>query len=79
MVNSVQRYWSDTFARSGVTYRPAHPAVQQPHLQRVRPAPSATGPFYRPADETVHVDLTFFDVVAAAVSTRRAVRSPRRT
>ena len=65
VVNSVQRYWSDTFARSGVTYRPARTQLfSNRTYSGCGPASSATGPFYCPADETVYVDLTFFDALS---------------
>lgn len=65
VVNSVQRYWSDTFARSGVAYRPARTQLfSNRTYSGCGPASSATGPFYCPADETVYVDLTFFDALS---------------
>ena len=65
VVNSVQRYWSDTLARSGVTYRPARTQLfSNRTYSGCGPASSATGPFYCPADETVYVDLTFFDALS---------------
>ncbi len=65
VVNSVQRDWSDTFDRSGVTYRPARTQLfSNRTYSGCGPASSATGPFYCPADETVYVDLTFFDALS---------------
>ncbi len=62
VVNSLDGYWSDAFARSGQTY-------QQPRTNFFSggvntggcgSATSASGPFYCPADSEIYIDLTFF-------------------
>jgi len=62
IVNSLDGYWSDAFARSGQTY-------QSPRTNFFRGsvstggcggATSDVGPFYCPADAEVYIDLTFF-------------------
>ncbi len=62
VVNSLDGYWADAFARSGQTY-------QQPRTNFFSggvntggcgSATSASGPFYCPADSEVYIDLTFF-------------------
>jgi predicted metalloprotease len=61
--NSLDGYWSDTFARSGQTF-------QAPRLNFFNggvntggcgSATSDTGPFYCPADSEIYIDLSFFE------------------
>jgi hypothetical protein len=63
VVNSLDGYWSDAFARSGQTY-------QQPRTNFFSggvntggcgSATSDVGPFYCPADSEIYIDLTFFE------------------
>lgn len=61
VVNSVQAYWADEFARSGSEYRPAKTNFFDGEVQTgCGPATSAVGPFYCPADSQVYVDLSFY-------------------
>ena len=60
-VNSVQKYWTDEFAASGLQYQ----AVDTVLFSGVTSsacgtATSASGPFYCPADKLVYLDLDFF-------------------
>ncbi len=65
VVNSVQRYWTDVFANSGLTYEPARTQLfSRATTTGCGAASSDTGPFYCPADQTVYVDLTFFDALS---------------
>ncbi len=62
VVNSVQRYWADEFAESGLKYRPATTQIFSGRTQTAcGPGSAATGPFYCPADQTVYMDLSFFN------------------
>ncbi len=64
VVNSVQRYWDGVFAASGLKYQPAPTRLFSGRTTSAcGPASSATGPFYCPADQTVFIDLSFFDVL----------------
>ena len=62
VVNSVQGYWRDQFARSGQTYKPAPTNFFRGQVNTAcGGATSAVGPFYCPADNEVYIDLGFFD------------------
>ncbi len=59
-VNSVQAYWSEAFEG----YRPAVTTLFTGSVSTAcGNASSAVGPFYCPADETVYIDLGFFEVL----------------
>jgi predicted metalloprotease len=61
VVNSLDGYWSDTFARSGLTYQPPRTNFFSGGVRTgCGSATSAVGPFYCPADQEVYIDLTFF-------------------
>jgi len=61
IINSIQAYWRDEFARSGNTYQLAKTNFFQGGVQtRCGNATSAVGPFYCPADAQVYIDLAFF-------------------
>jgi predicted metalloprotease len=62
VVNSLDGYWSDAFARSGLTYQPPRTNFFSGSVSTggCGGATSATGPFYCPADSEVYIDLTFF-------------------
>jgi hypothetical protein len=61
MINSVQDYWTDQFARSGTTYRKATTNFFNGGVRTgCGSATSDTGPFYCPADSEVYIDLSFF-------------------
>lgn len=61
-VNSIQRYWTDEYARRGVTYRTSNTVF---YTEATRTgcgtASSQVGPFYCPADKKVYIDLGFYD------------------
>src|SRR5215204_2192409 len=62
IVNSVQGYWRDQFARSGQTYKTAPTNFFRGQVSTAcGGASSAVGPFYCPADGEVYIDLGFFD------------------
>ena len=61
VVNSLDGYWSDTFARSGQTYTPPRTNFFSGSTNTgCGGATSDTGPFYCPADKQVYIDLSFF-------------------
>lgn len=61
-INSIQDYWSDTFAAFGITYRPATTVFYSGQTPTgCGPGDKGMGPFYCPADQRVYVDLTFWD------------------
>jgi len=67
VVNSVQAYWKEAFARSGLAYTPAKTQLFQDATQTACGyATKNVGPFYCPADQKVYLDLTFFDELQAA-------------
>lgn len=62
MINSIQDYWTDQFARSGKTYRKATTNFFNGGVRTgCGSATSDTGPFYCPADSEVYIDLSFFN------------------
>jgi uncharacterized protein len=61
-VNSTQKYWTSALANNRTPYRTAQTVFFSGRTQTgCGPATAATGPFYCPADETVYLDLGFFD------------------
>jgi predicted metalloprotease len=66
ILGTVEKVWEAEFAKHRAEY---HAAWRPPHMvlfsDQVRTgcgtAPSAVGPFYCPADETIYLDPTFFD------------------
>jgi predicted metalloprotease len=61
IINSIQDYWTDQFARSGQTYRKATTNFFNGSVRTgCGGATSDTGPFYCPADSEVYIDLSFF-------------------
>ncbi|MFC4005047.1 neutral zinc metallopeptidase [Prauserella oleivorans] len=62
IVNSIQDYWTNQFARSGLTYRESTTTFFHGGVRTsCGSAGSDVGPFYCPADEGVYIDLSFFD------------------
>jgi uncharacterized protein len=65
IVNSVQQYWAGAFEQAGRTYRLARTQLFQAQTRSAcGAATSATGPFYCPADQTIYMDLGFFEQLA---------------
>jgi predicted metalloprotease len=61
-VNSIQAYWSDEFKSEGATYTPAQTVLYSDAVDTgCGAATSAVGPFYCPPDQSVYLDLGFFD------------------
>jgi uncharacterized protein len=61
-VNSIQAYWTTEYKSAGETYRPAETFLYTDGVTTgCGTASSAVGPFYCPPDESVYIDLGFFD------------------
>jgi uncharacterized protein len=57
-----EKVWDEQFQRAGKTYQYPHMVLFSQQVQTgCGTAPSAVGPFYCPADQTVYLDPTFFD------------------
>lgn len=54
--------WTDVFSKNGMKYTPPRMVVfTRATTSGCGNASSSTGPFYCPADQTVYIDLSFFD------------------
>lgn len=63
-VNSVQSYWTQEFASRGDQYSPAQTVLFDGQVDTsCGSASSAVGPFYCPSDETVYLDLGFYEAL----------------
>jgi predicted metalloprotease len=61
-VNSIQSYWNDEFARRGARYQLSKTYFFSGATQTgCGNATSQVGPFYCPNDDSVYIDLGFFD------------------
>jgi predicted metalloprotease len=61
VVNSLDGYWSDTFARSSISFQPPRTNFFSGGVRTgCGNATSDVGPFYCPADNEIYIDLTFF-------------------
>jgi predicted metalloprotease len=62
IVNSIQAYWSQALPRQGGQYQQARTRLFTGATSTgCGNASSAVGPFYCPRDQSVYLDLTFFD------------------
>ncbi len=62
ILGTTETLWTDVFAASGRTYDPATVVLfSQATQSACGGANSATGPHYCPLDETIYIDLTFYD------------------
>ena len=62
ILGTTETLWSDVFAASGQAYDPATVVLfSDATASACGGASSATGPHYCPLDETVYIDLTFYD------------------
>jgi predicted metalloprotease len=61
-VDSIQAYWTTEFQSEGRTYQKAQTVLYTDGVNTgCGTATSAVGPFYCPPDQTVYIDLGFFD------------------
>jgi predicted metalloprotease len=61
-VNSIQAYWADEFAKRGGRYQPGKTVLFSGATQTAcGTGTSEVGPFYCREDESVYIDLDFFD------------------
>ena len=61
-VNSIEAYWTGAYKSGGNTYRHAETFLYSDGVNTgCGSATSAVGPFYCPPDESIYIDLGFFD------------------
>jgi uncharacterized protein len=61
-VNSIQAYWTEAFQASGQQYVEAETVLFTGGVEtRCGAASSAVGPFYCPLDQTIYIDLGFYE------------------
>ncbi|HEX2883102.1 MAG TPA: neutral zinc metallopeptidase [Candidatus Limnocylindria bacterium] len=61
-VNSVQAYWTDAFSGAGEEYQRATTVIFDGAVDtQCGSATSAVGPFYCPLNQTIYIDLGFYD------------------
>jgi predicted metalloprotease len=71
VVNSVQEFWSDTLSAKNTTYTESPTVLFTAQTQTgCGAASSDVGPFYCPADDTVYIDLGFFDELTTRFGAR---------
>jgi uncharacterized protein len=71
IINSVQGYWQDEFARSNLTYKTAPTNFFRGGVRTgCGSATSDTGPFYCPADSEVYIDLSFYEELRTRFGTQ---------
>lgn len=73
-VNSVQAYWANAFASRGDQYALARAVLFASQVDTAcGAATSAVGPFYCPSDQTVYLDLGFYDALQQDFGARGGV------
>lgn len=62
ILRGTEEVWTDIFAKNGMTYVPPKMVLYtRATTSGCGNASSSTGPFYCPADQTVYIDLSFFE------------------
>jgi hypothetical protein len=62
VLGTTEEVWGNEFRKLGKRYDPPHLKLFSDQVRTgCGVAPSAVGPFYCPADETIYIDPTFFD------------------
>lgn len=70
-VNSVQAYWGDAFDAAEMAYAPATTTLFSGAVSTgCGFATSQVGPFYCPPEQSVYLDLTFFDDLSSTLGAR---------
>ena len=65
VLRDTEKVWGEQFQKMGMTYREPKLVVFRDAVESACGlAQAAVGPFYCPADETVYIDLSFFDELA---------------
>lgn len=65
VLDDVQAAWTDAFERSDLDYREATLVLYRDAVESgCGVAPAAAGPFYCPTDESIYVDLSFYDTLS---------------
>ena len=62
--NDAQRFWDQEFRAAGAQYAPARARVFASVVHSGCGAQADTGPFYCPANRTIYLDLSFFELLA---------------
>ncbi|HEU5473283.1 MAG TPA: neutral zinc metallopeptidase [Actinophytocola sp.] len=71
IINSIQAYWEDSFARANLTYEPAPTNFFRGGVNTAcGSATSDVGPFYCPGDSEVYIDLAFFQELTSRFGTQ---------
>lgn len=70
-VNSIQAFWTDALPAAGVQYTESDTVLYTGQVSTgCGDATSAVGPFYCPPDQTVYLDLDFFDALQTQLGAR---------
>ncbi len=69
ILRGTEEAWTDIFAKNGMTYVPPKMVLYtRATTSGCGNASSSTGPFYCPADQTVYIDLSFFEEMETKLS-----------
>lgn len=69
ILRGTEEVWTDIFTKNGMTYVPPKMVLYtRATTSGCGNASSSTGPFYCPADQTVYIDLSFFEEMETKLS-----------